>query len=480
MAEAKKKNWIFIFGVLIMSVGMQVANYGTAVCLSAEVAKMNASQYYVLIAALGTLGMMLILPIVGKITAILGQRNVILMGIIIQLIGRIMMMFTATWIPYSLGYLIQSIGGGCYISSAYVNMAVAVDAAERPKFFGYISMANAVGAIFGPMMVSALYASGGLLAKFAYISNLPFSILGFLMIFSGCSTRKTPGAAKGFDYFGLVLTVIGLACMVLWMNLGGKMFAWTSVPSIIMLIVTVVALFLMFRRETTIANPAVPVKMFKNKRLSFAFIGSLVAAAYSTCSGSYCVMWIRSNFQGFPMSTFFNGTATMAQQIVILILGFFLGAYVSKKFAVRFRTMGIASMAAAMLATGLLFCLKFTGSAKGGDLVMLSDGLPAGMALIYLATAIGGFTSSVAQSTFSAFWQSNTPREDFPAGQAMYSFGSTGGSAIFGSVVGVIMGTSGDYTRAFATGFAFATVGLICAIVGFRFTKEEVAAAKAK
>ena len=68
-----KKNWGFIIGILILCVGMQFANYGTAVCMSGEVAKMDAMQYYVLIAALGTLGMVLVLPIVGKLTA-LGTR----------------------------------------------------------------------------------------------------------------------------------------------------------------------------------------------------------------------------------------------------------------------------------------------------------------------------------------------------------------------------------------------------------------------
>ena len=38
--ETKKKNWIFIIGVLIMCVGMQVANYGTAVCLTGEMNSM--------------------------------------------------------------------------------------------------------------------------------------------------------------------------------------------------------------------------------------------------------------------------------------------------------------------------------------------------------------------------------------------------------------------------------------------------------
>ena len=47
-------------------------------------------------------------------------------------------------------------------------------------------------------------------------------------------------------------------------------------------------------------------------------------------------------------------------------------------------------------------------------------------------------------------------------------------------MVGVVLGTSGDYSRAFATGFVFAVIGLICAIAGFRFSKEEIAAADAK
>jgi len=467
---------VFIIGVLIMCIGMQFANYGTAVTVSGAVTAMNAMQYYVLIGAMGTMGMLLILPIVGKLTAIVGQRNMILIGILIQLAGRICLMFCTTWIPYAAAYLLQSIGGGCYASSAYVNISSAVDAAERPKFFGYIAVANAIGAIFGPIIISAMYSSGGMLANLTYIANLPITLIGFLMIMKDCSTRKTPGAANGLDFPGLLLTVVGLTGLVLWLNLGGKMFAWISAPSAVMAVIAAVTLTLMIRRELTVSNPIVPIKMFKNPRLTYAFIGAVVVSAYSTCSASYCVMWIRMNFGGFAGTTFFNGTASLAQQVVVLILGFFLGGYIASKFARRFRTFGILAMVAAMVATGMMYCLKFTGTAAGGNLMMISDGLPVGMVLIYVATAIGGFTAVVGQSTFSAFWQSNTPREEIPSGQALYSFGSTGGSAIFSAVVGAVLGTSGDYTRAFATGFVFAVVGFICALVGFKFTKEEICA----
>ena len=52
MAEtANKKNMGYIFGILFLSIGMQFANYGTAVVMSGEVTKMDAMQYYVLLAA---------------------------------------------------------------------------------------------------------------------------------------------------------------------------------------------------------------------------------------------------------------------------------------------------------------------------------------------------------------------------------------------------------------------------------------------
>lgn len=478
MAEANKvkSNLIYILGILLMCVGMQFANYGTAVCVSGEVTKMDVAQYYVLVTAMGTLGMLLILPIVGKLTAIVGQRNMILIGILVQVSGRVLMMVSGHWISYALSYLLQSIGGGCYISSAYVNMTAAVGPSDRAKYFGYIAVANAVGAILGPILISNVYAAGGIMAKLAYIANLPLTLVGFAMIYKYCPNTKKPGAAKGFDYIGLFLTVIGLACFLLFLNLSGKMFTWFSVPSTILLILGVVALFLLVRRESSIANPAVPIKMFKNKRLTYAFICALVAAAYSSCSASYSVMWIRMNFTSFPGFTFFSGTATLAQQIVILILGMFLGGYIGKKFVKRFRIFGILSMVAAMVATGTLFCLRFTGTAAGGNVASIGN-VPLGMIMIYVATAIGGFTSVVSQSTLTAFWQSNTPREDIPSGQALYSVGSTGGSCIFGAVAGVVLGTSGDYSRVFATGFVFATIGLICALVGFKFTKEEIEAA---
>lgn len=471
-----KKNRAMITGILLLSIGMQFANYGTTIAIAGEIAKMDAMAYYVLVAALGTLGMMLILPIIGKLTAIFGQRNMIVMGILVQLLGRVLMMFCHSWIPYAGAYLLQSIGGGLYTTAAYVLMTIAVAPQERVKYFGYIAVANAIGAIFGPLVASAMYSAGGVMAMLSYISNFPLALIGFLLVAKHCPNQKTPGAAKGFDYLGVVLSVVSLACLVFWLNLGGKMFQWISLPSIVLLVLAAGGLVWVITRELKINKPAIPLKMFHNRRLVFAFIGSMVIAAYATCTTTYIVMWVRMNYAALPGGTIFSGTYNMAQQIVILVLGMVIGGYIGKQFTKRFRPFGIAAMVVAFAATLILMCLKFTGTAAGGDLKFIGA-LPVGMLLIYLATGIGGFALVVSSSAFPAFWQSNTPGEQIPSGQALYSFGSMFGSVLCNAIVGVVLGTSTDYIKAFAVGSVINFIGIVCAVAGFKFNKEEVTAA---
>ena len=198
----KKRNWPFIIGVLFICVGMQFANYGSALCVSGDLTKLGATQFYVLISSLGTMGMMLVLPVLGKLTASLGQRTTILLGVFIQLLGRVIMMIAPAWPLYAVGQLVQSIGGGFYISAAYVLMPLAVDRSEMARFFGYIAVANALGSMCGPLVVSSVYAMGGIWSKLALILNLPLVAIGLILVMKDCPNQRNADAAKGYDQIG--------------------------------------------------------------------------------------------------------------------------------------------------------------------------------------------------------------------------------------------------------------------------------------
>lgn len=479
MTDKKTTNTgTIILGTLIMCLGMQFANYGTALCVSGDVGQMDAMQYYVFIQAIGSIGMMLILPVIGKLTNLMGMRTLVFSGVVLQVIGRALMALKMNWVIYTVGMLIQSIGGGCYISASFVIIAMAVAAEKRAKYFGLIATFNGIGAIVGPILCSMIYSSE--MSGMAYFIFVPIVLLGYALAFKGIPNGKQRDNDR-FDFAGLFLTIMGILCLLLWMNLSGsgKMFAWTSAPSIICLVVGAVCMVLSIRREITIANPAVPFRMFKNKRLTFAFIGALVQAALSTCTATYAVMWIRINYQGLSGTTLFNGTSTLGQQIVVLIGGLTISAYISAKFVSRFRGAALIAAVSGVLSTLILFCIRFTGTAASGNIVFIGNSdFPVGMIIIYVGAVFAGITSCIAQSTYSAFWQSNAKPEEMASGQALYTFGATGGSAVFGAVVGVVLGTSTDYSIGFLVGLVFAVAGLIAAVIGMKFPKEEIEAAK--
>lgn len=405
-AESNQKtNTLYVAGILALAICMQFSTYGPGIAMPTKLRELDGMAFYALCTALGSIGTMLILPMVGKLYNIFGMRTIIITGVVMQFIARIGMMAAPSVVPFMVLYALQAMGGGMYISAAYVMMAGAVSSEKRPKFYGYIATSNAIGALLGPLVCGQIVDAG--FVDFAFIAYIPFALVAIICIFRFAPNRKEAGAAAGFDFIGVVLLVAAVCCIMFWMNLGGKSFAWNSLPSIAMILVGIVALISLIRRESTIENPSVPIKMFKKKRLTASFLGQVCLSCYSTCTAAYCVNYIQNVL--LSGNAMLSGTATMPQTIVIAVLGIFIGRYLGKDFVRRFRPMGILAFLCPITATLILFSLKPESS----------------MLQIWIATGIGGVSSAIAQSSFAAFFQTELKPEEFAPAQSMYNFGST-------------------------------------------------------
>jgi len=69
--------------------------------------------------------------------------------------------------------------------------------------------------------------------------------------------------------------------------------------------------------------------------------------------------------------------------------------------------------------------------------------------------------------------------EEYSAGQGMYSFGSTGGACIFGAIAGAVINLGFGFNKVFLVATVLCAFGLVIALIGFRFTKEEIEASTA-
>lgn len=456
---SRKTNMLYVSGILTFCVGLMFSNYGPGMAIPAKLAGMDGMGYYALLSAMGTVGMILVLPMVGKLYDIFGMRNVMLLGMAVQLLARIGCMMSGTVVPLMALYCVQAVGGGLLMPAPFVMMAGAVPGEERPKYYGLIATFNAVGTLFGPIVCGWLVDMGW--GDWAFIAYLPIVLVAVFLFFRSVPNQRHAQAAAGFDYLGVVMLVVSIACIVLWMNLAGKNFAWTSLPSIGMIVAGILALIGLIRRELAIENPSVPIRLFKKKRLTSSFLAAFFLSAYSTCSAAYLIVYIQTIL--ISGNATISGTATMPQTIVTAILGITLGGYLGKNFVKRFRPVGILACACATVASLLMFLLRPESS----------------MFQIWIATALGGVSLAVSQSSFVAFFQTVLKPEEIPPAQSLYSFGGTSGSVIFGAFAGIILNFGGSYNTVYLLAVACSGLALLVAITGFRFSPEEIAASEA-
>ena len=450
--EKTKKNGLMIFAVLLISVTAMAASYGGSVVLPQKLTAIDSYDYYSLCAALSSMGMMIGLPLVGVLGSKFGTKVVTLTGMIGMFIFRFILMGVTSLPLFAVLWALQGFTSGLFMSAPYAIMAELVSAEERAKYYGFLTAAAAVGSLAGPYLTGLTIQRISLGA--AFLTWAIFAIIPVIVLLVMYPNQKRQSNGT-FDFAGLLYFVVFVICLVFWLSLGGKMFPFVSVAGILLPVAAIVSLILLIRRETSVENPAVPVRMFSKGRFRTTFIVQALIVAYSTCVGSY----------GIPLVLYFmnrdatvSSTVTMPQTIVQLVVSLFIGAYIGKAFKKRFRPFALLAIVAYIVGLVIFIALKPDSS----------------MLLVYLATGIGGIGQAITQATYSAFFQTELKREEIMAAQGMYQFSSTGGSCVFIAICGACVNNLGfSLQQCFVLGTAFLAVALLFGIIGFRFPKED-------
>ena len=446
------KQWMLIAAVLLLTVTSQAANYANNIVLPAKLGAFNAMGYYALFATLSGMGMMISLPMVGAFTSKFGVKYVTLFGLVAHFFVRFCLMFAGNAVAFAAGWILMGFAAGLYMSAPYSIMADIVPSKDRPKFYGYIATASAIGALIGPALTGAIAD-----AFSANSALLVYGIFGIFPLFSlALLYPNKKRAARGkFDFVGIALISVFVCCTVLWLSMVTKFFALVSLPGIGLPILAIVSLALLIKVESKAQNPSVPIQMFKKKRFAYTFCVQMLMVAYSTCITAYVVVYVQSVMHGSALA---SSTVTMPQTIVQAILGFFVGGLIGKNFKKRFRPAALLALSLYILALLILSTLRPTSS----------------MLVIYVAVAIGGVSQAVTQSIHAPFFQSELSPEEIAPAQGMFQFSSTGGASIFGALCGAAMNMGVNFNQVFLIGAAFVGAALVIALIGFRFPKEEM------
>jgi len=320
---------------------------------------------------------------------------------------------------------LQGIGGGALFTSAFAVIAELYPPRERGKMSGYFGSVFALASIIGPVVGGfftehgTVHVGGWTLAgwRWVFYINLPLAALALFMIMT-----RAPGlkAGKGgqVDVMGALLVVTAFVPLLLALSWGGHTYAWASPQVLGLLVTTVVSLALFTYVEFHVAEPLLPLDLFRNKVFTLGNSASFVVSMAFFGAITFLPLYLQL---GLGVSATKSGLTMLP-----LIFGLILSSTISGRLVStigRYKPMMISGSVMMIVGIGLMTRLGPETSVLG----------------VAWRVFILGLGLGPAQSLFALVVQNAVPMSRLGVATSSSQFfrqiGSTVGVAIFGAVM---------------------------------------------
>jgi EmrB/QacA subfamily drug resistance transporter len=229
-------------------------------------------------------------PFYGKLGDLFGRRNVMLTTIVLFLLGSL-----ACGIAWSMESLIvarvlQGIGGGGLMVSAFAVIGEIFTARERAKYQGYTSIVFTVASVMGP--VAGGWMTQAIGWRWVFLVNLPIGIAVLAIIATGMKPRSNT-VRRSIDYLGGALMALATVAIVYWgdyvLEPGGPTVVTWLLP-----VVGVVAVVAFLAVERRVEEPILPLHLFRNQTIATMAAMTLVAGMATLGQFFYYALYMQT------------------------------------------------------------------------------------------------------------------------------------------------------------------------------------------
>jgi len=240
------------------------------------------------------------LPILGKISDMIGRSRIYHAGMLIFLLGSAL-----CGLSHSLGFLIasrvvQAIGASCLMSNSQAIVAGVFSKGGRGKAMGITGTVVSLGSLTGPGIGGILVGSLGWPSIFWI--NVPIGLLGFLAAWLLLPKDAVKGKREPFDYGGSVLFIIGSTAF-LYILSAGQDLGWASPVVWIGLIGACGVLAGFYYREQHIPYPMLDFSLYKIRAFAVGNTTSLLSFIALFCMNVMMPFYLQNVLLFTPAQT---------------------------------------------------------------------------------------------------------------------------------------------------------------------------------
>lgn len=406
-------------GILL---GMFVSILATSVVSSSLpkiVSDLNGSQSsYTWVVTATLLTTTITTPIWGKLADLLDRKLLIQIALVISVLSS-----AAAGFSTDVGFLIgmravQGIGAGGLTALATVLMADILSPRERGKYMGLMGGIMGIGMVGGPLLGGVI--TDAISWHWNFFVGLPFAVAAIIVLQRTLHLPTRPRKVVRLDYWGAALISVGIATLLLWVTFAGNNFDWMSWQTFVMVIGSLAVLAIAVVVENKVADPLIPMHLFKNRTLVLSVIASIAVGV---------AMFGTSVFLSQYMQVARGKTPTQSGLLTIpMILGLFVSSTISGRLITkygRYKGFMIAGAVALTAGLALMGTIRYDTSFVLVGLYMFVMGAGLGMLMQNLVLAV--------QNTLDV--------SETGSGTATVAFFRSLGGAIGVSALGAVLGS---------------------------------------
>ncbi|KAK0608951.1 Efflux pump FUS6, partial [Lasiodiplodia hormozganensis] len=244
------------------------------------------------------------MPIWAKLSDIWGRKPIILASLFLFFAASILCALAQTMPMLISGRALQGVGGGGLLQLVDITIADLFSLRRRSLFIALTELMWAIAAGVGPVL-------GGVLAarvswRWIFWLNLPIAGAAFALTLCFLDvhnprTRLRAGLAA-VDWLGTA-TMLGLTLMLLLgLNMGGVVAAWSSAQIVCLLVfgALMVVLFLVSEQRFA-AHPIMPLRLFRDRSNVAAFAAAFCSGFVFIAAEYYLPLYFQSSRAADPI-----------------------------------------------------------------------------------------------------------------------------------------------------------------------------------
>ena len=315
-----------IVGALMLAIGLAAIDSTiVATAVPQIVADLGSFSLFPWIFSIYLLTQAVTVPIYGRLSDVFGRKPVLLFGVAGFLVGSVLCAVAWSMVTLIIFRGLQGLAAGAILPTTTTIVGDLYAPAERGKVQGWISSVWGVSAIVGPTL-------GGFFAEYwtwrgIFWLNLPLG-LGAAWLIQRHLHERVQRRTHRIDYAGAVTLTAACSLLILALLEGGVSWAWGSAASIALFAGSALLLAVFLQIERTVAEPILPLWVFKHRILLAGNVSGLANGAIMIAQTTYDptnaqrVVGVGAVVAGLAMATMTIGwpiAATLAPRVYLRI-----------------------------------------------------------------------------------------------------------------------------------------------------------------